>query len=277
MRWEKLKNIINEHPYIISDDFHMPMQQAETIQKQEGYPSFEVMVSYARMKSSLPDSDWDGVYAAIHNYDNQSSVKPERNNIYFSRPIMRWALIGLCLILILGCFTFVPSGRALANSIAKVIIRILDDGFLFKLTSTHAQSQSTVGFEETVTDFADFDAAEKSTGRQFLQINSEEYTLYSLQLYDSNVAGKRLYAFYKTGDNLIVSLYQHWDLQTDFWNMISSDETVWQETLADGTIVYCLIDSLDNTFTAYALWHDTVVTLYADDGIPYADVLALLK
>lgn len=277
MRWKKLRKTIIEHPYIISDDFHMSMRQAVRIQEEEGYPSFVEMVACARKRSSLSDYTWNSVYAAVHNCDNRLPVKPKRYNISFARPIMRWSLIGLCLILILGYFTFIPSGRALANSIAKVIIRILDDGFLFKPTSTPAQSQGAVGFEETVTDFTDFDAAEKSTGRQFLQINSEEYTLYSLQLYDSNIVGKRLYAFYKTGDNLTVSLYQHWDLQTDFWNIISSDEAVWQESLADGTTVYCLIDSLDNTFTAYTLWHDTVVTLYADSGIPYADVLALLK
>ena len=276
MRWKKLRKTIIEHPYLISDDFHISMRQAARIQEEEGYPSFEEMVVCAKERSTLPDDAWDSVYAAINNYDD-SSIKPERNYISFTRPIMRWALIGLCLILILGYFTFIPSGRALANSIAKVIVRILDDGFLFKPASTPTQSQGAVGFEETISNYNDFNAAEKSIGRQFLQINSEEYTLYSLQLYDSNVAGKRLYAFYKTDDNLMVSLYQQWDLQTDFWNMISSDETVWRESLSDGTTVYCLIDSLDKTFTAYAIWHDTVVTLYADSGIPYADVLALLK
>lgn len=276
MRWRKLKKVIMEHPYLISDDFHMSMQQAKDLQEEEGYPFFEEMVECARKRSLLPDSAWQGVYTVIQE-EAKSNVEQPHQRLFWRRLSVRWAIAGLCILLITGYFTLVPSGKALAASIARIVVEFFDDGLRFSSMNTQETSQQTGLFEETVSEFSDFDMVEKETGRKFLQIKGDKFILEGLQLYNSTHAGQSLYSFYGTSDGLSVSLYHTWEIAADYWAQINQNDYVWEEHLTNGTTVYCSINTADSVFTGYAIWNDMLITIYADDGVEYRDVLSAIE
>lgn len=275
MRWKKLKNIIMEHPYLISDDFHMSMGQAERLQEEEGYPSFEEMADCARRRSALPGPAWREVYAAI-NSAPAAAPAPGRRKTPGIRLTARWAAAVLCVLLAAGYFALAPSGRALAYSIASVIVEIFDNGLRFKPDSASETSQQAGVYEETFTEYTDFDAVEKEFGRQFIKIKDDKYTLESLLLYSNRNTGHDLYTFYETEDGLSAAIYYSWDFTTDYWTQFRDDDLVWEDRLSDGTVVYCIKDAVDKTFSGYAVWGDMLITIYADDGIPYQEILAAL-
>lgn len=277
MRWNKLRKIIIEHPYMISDDFHMSMQQAKEIQEQEGYRSFEEMVESARRRSPLPDSAWQGVYAVINKQESQVSMShsklcwmPDR------RQFVRWAIIGLSIILVTGYFTLIPSGKALAASIAEIIIEVFDDGFRFRPAYLPAPSQEKDTYEESVVEFMDYAAAQKQIGRPLIRFIGDSFRLDTLKLYEGSSAGSLLDASYYTQEGLHITLQQEWNISGAPWVELDTAHT-WEETLGDEVTLCCYIDTADdNKFIAIAEWKDCIITIYADDGVSYQEIVSAL-
>ena len=277
MRWSKLKKIIIEHPYLISDDFHMSISEAKRIQKEEGFTSFEEMVENARKRSSFPDSALEEVYTAIEKHKEKANVEPKERKVFPNPFMRRWAIVGLCVLLLTGYLTLVPSGRALAASIVKIIVEVFNDGFLFTPAATPETSQGAQGIEQTQTVFADFDEAQAFTQRPLLQLDNEAFQLDKVILYDNGVAGNLLAAAYKTPDGLNITLLQKWNMHGTPWFEVDTSIT-WEETLWDGeTTLHCFIDAADNDkFTATGVWNDVIVIIYAGNGIPYEDIISSL-
>ena len=277
MRWNKLKKIIIEHPYLISDDFHMSISEAKRIQEEEGFPSFEEMVENARKRSSFPDSAWEEVYTAIEKHKEKANVELKQRKVFPNPFMRRWAIVGLCILLLTGYLTLVPSGRALAASIAKVIVEVLDNGFRFTPTQTPVPGQIINEFEETVTEFSSFDELQEVVNRPLVQLNDDRFTIKETTLYESTFAGCFTNTIYYTSDGLEITLQQHWDIAGTPWFQTDGAH-IWEEILWDNsTIMYCFIDTADNNmFTSTAVWEDNIITIYAEDGIPYQDILASL-
>lgn len=273
MRWRKLKVYLKEYPYLLDDHFQMSMAQARKLQEEDGYMSFEDMVCCAKRKSNLPAKAWIEVDTAIAKYYKHRFI----GFPHFYTPIFKRAVLtAVCILIIVGYFTLVPSGRAFASTITEAIVEFFDNSFRFTSTNADLLPEKTGTFDETITEFSSFEAIEKSTGKQFLQIRGDKYALESLQLYNSNLAGNSVYAFYKTRDGHSVSLYHNWGITTDYWGQISQDDSIWEEQLSDGTVVYCSTNAIDHTFTAYAIQRDMFITIYADEGVQYEDVLAAI-
>lgn len=276
MIWRKLKKMLQEHPYLIDDAFHMPMKQAMDLQESEGYPSFEEMVLRAKWVSTAPASAWAPVDAVI------ARRQHKQKSLFglWLRPPTKVALVGLCLLLLASYLAFAPSGRAFAASFVKIVMQIVDNGFRFSPVGTpdvSPRSDEIIPYEETVEEFIDFDAAEKASQRQFVRLDGDMFILESLTLYDNSLSGILLSATYKTSDDIRVYLQQEWRKGASGWGEINPDETVWEETLSDGTILYCFIGSEDGIFTATAAWRDEIITIYAEEGISYQDVIKAIK
>lgn len=88
MRWVNFKKMLAEHPYFMSDDFKMSLDQACEIQNKEGYPTFEEMVAMAKRKSQLPVTAWAPVDAVIAKRRPNTS---DRKNIW-KKPLGRWVV-----------------------------------------------------------------------------------------------------------------------------------------------------------------------------------------
>lgn len=272
MQWRKLKKVLAEHPYLLDDAFQMPLDQAMALQEQEGYPSFDEIVAMAKLRSSAPASAWAPVDAVLARHQRgQISLA----NLWM-RPLVRVALIGLCILLFASYLSFAPSGRALAASFVKIVLQVAEDGFRFTPVSTPEATSSpdkNAAYAETIQNFPDFDAVEKATGRQLLRFEGSVFTLESLTLYDNSLSGVLLSATYKTPEGLNVYLQQEWKIDTSVWGETNPDEIVWEEAIFDGTVLYCFIGSESGTFTATTAWRDEIITVYAEKGVPYKNVI----
>ena len=274
MRWKKLRKTIIEHPYLISDDFHMSMRQAARIQEEEGYPSFEEMVVCARKRSPFTDSDWQDVYSVIEKYWKQISPKPRQFHIPIKRLTVRWVLAALCILLIMGYFTLVPSGKALASSIAKIIVEIFDDGLRFNPTNTPEPALENNNFEESITEYSDYDSVQAHINRPVVRFVGDNFKLNTIKIYEGGLAGSLLDASYYTQDGLHITLQQEWNIGGSPWFELET-EHIWEETLWDDeTRLYCYIDTKDNNkFIATAVWEDSIITIYAEQGVSHKEIV----
>ncbi len=275
MTWRKLKGILQEHPYLIDDAFHMPMKQAMDLQESEGYPSFEEMALRAKRVSTAPASAWVPVDAVIaRRQRKQKSLFGLR-----LRPPTKVALVGLCLLLLASYLAFAPSGRAFATYVAKIVMQIVENGFSFTpigASNVSSQSDEIIAYEETTQELPNFDEAVRVTGRHLLHLYGDMFTLKSLTLHDNSILGSTLSAIYETPEGLEVELKQRWRKSNSVFGETNPNDQVWEEILWDGTVMYCLIDE-DGLFNGLTAWQDTIVNVYAEEGVHYKGVLDALR
>ena len=278
MRWKKLRKTIIEHPYLISDDFHMSMRQAARIQEEEGYPSFEEMVACAMERASFTDSAWQEVYSVIEKNWQQVPAEPRQFHMPIKRLTVRWTLAALCIILITGYFTLVPSGKALAATIVNIIVEIFDDGLRFKPTNAPEPVSENNNFEESITEFSDYDSVQAQINRPIVRFTGDKFKLNTLKLYEGGLAGSLLDASYYTQEGLHITLQQEWSIGGSPWFEIESDY-IWEEALwGNTTRLYCYIDTEDNNkFTATAVWEESIITIYAEQGVTYQEIVDSLS
>lgn len=278
MRWKKLRKTINEHPYLISDDFHMSMRQAARIQEEEGYLSFEEMVACARKRSPFTNSAWQDVYSVIEKHWKQALPEPRQIRMPIKRLTVRWVFAALCILLITGYFTLVPSGKALASTIVNIIVEIFDDGLRFKPTNASKPVSENNNFEESITEYSDYDSVIAHINRPVVRFTGDKFKLNTLILYEGGLAGSLLDASYYTQDGLHITLQQEWNIGGSPWFELET-ESIWEETLwDDATRLYCYIDTEDNNkFTATAVWEDSIVTIYAEQGVTHQEIVDSLS
>lgn len=278
MRWKKLRKTIIEHPYLISDDFHMSMWQAARFQEEEGYPSFVEMVASARKRAHFTDSAWQDVYSAIGKHWQQASAEPKQFHMPIKRLTVRWALAVLCILLITGYFTLIPSGKALASTIVKIIVEMFDDGLRFKPTNAPEPALNNNNFEESITEYSDYDSVQTHINRPVVRFVGDNFKLNTIKLYEGGLAGSLLDASYYTKDGLRITLQQEWNIGGSPWFELET-EHIWEETLwDDATRLYCYIDTEDNNkFTATAVWEDSIITIYAEQGVTYQEIIDSLS
>lgn len=278
MHWPKLKKILRDHPYLLDDAFQMSITQAERIQEKEGYPSFEEMVMRAKQKSSAPASAWVTVDAVIARHKKARSPATLWNAL-FSRPVRGWVIACLCTVL-LGCYlSLAPSGRALASYVARIVMYVLDTGFSFRATSGKGVliQESDLVAIDAVEKLPDLQSVRLDVGSPILYLQNEMFNLDNVQLYNNELTGKHLLITYITASGQHVELQQRWNINSENWLQVYQDEKVWEESLPDGTILHCFIDPIDSTFNATAVWQDSILWIYADEGIIPQEVVRSIR
>lgn len=273
MTWRKIKKMLREHPYLIDDSFHMPMKQAMSLQKHEGYPSFEEMVLRAKRVSTAPASAWAPVDAVIA---RKKRKKEPISGLWGYFPA-KMAMVSLCLLLLASYLTFAPSGRALANYVVHAIIRFLDQSFEITLPNEDVRSQSeqnTPNGEDVATNYTDYRAFTADTGRVAVRLEDESLVLESITAY-SFATEYTLTSTYFSKNNLSVTIHQSWDFAAQTVTKKPTEDW-WEETLPNGMTIYCLKDCSDNAFTGMMVLEDSSILLIAESGIDYNDIIHAL-
>lgn len=270
MTWRKLKGILQEHPYLIDDAFHMPMKQAMDLQESEGYPSFEEMALRAKRVSTAPASAWVPVDAVIA----RRQRKKRSISGLWGYPPTKVALVGLCLLLLASYLAFAPSGRALANYVVHAIIRFFDQGFEIALPNQDAVSEAELNIpstEDVATSYTDYCAFTADTGRVAVRLEDEALSLESIVAYSSQTE-YTLTSTYRSKSNLSVTIHQSWDFAVQTVVKKPSEEW-WEEILSNGMIIYCLQNSVDDSFMGMMTLEDSSIVLIAEAGIDYRDII----
>lgn len=246
------------------------MKQATDLQESEGYPSFEEMVLRAKRVSTAPASAWVPVDAVIaRRQRKQKSLFGLR-----LRPPTKVALVGLYLLLLASYLAFAPSGRVLANYVVHAIVRFFDQNFEIVLPYGQKGSpveQNLSSTEDVATSYTDYCAFTADTGRVAVRLEDEFLSLESIIAY-SYPAEYTLTSIYKTKSNLAVTMHQSWDFaaQTGIKN---PSEEWWEEILPNGMIIYCLQNSVDDSFMGMMTLEDSSILLIAEAGIDYRDII----
>lgn len=277
MRWRKFKRILQNHPYLLDSGFQMSVAQAERIQAKEGYPSFEEMVMRAKQKSSAPASAWAPVDAVIAR--NKKAGVPRLWNAISSHPTRGWVIACLCAILLSCYLTLAPSGRALASYVVQIIMNVIDTGFSFTPAANKGAliRESDLEAVDTAEEMVDFESARLEVGRPVLYLQNEMFVLDKFELYNSDLIGDHLLITYITASGQRVELQQRWSINVENWLQIQENEKVWDEKLPDGTVLHCFIDPVNSTFTATAVWRDSIFLIYADEGLSPQEILESIR
>lgn len=161
-----------------------------------------------------------------------------------------------------------------------MIVNVFDNGFLFAPTRTSEETPKPIpddGAIATVKTFYSLEEAQAALDRELLWLDDDNFTLESLELHETNYTGTLLSASYKTQEGGNVHLLQEWDETSSSWAEINPDEKVWEETIFDGTVIYCFISTSDGVFSATTGWQDSIVTIYADADILYENILKAIS
>lgn len=268
MRWHTFLKILYNRPDILDGAFQMSFARAEAAQVKEGFAPFAEMVRKAKLASIAPAADWAAVDAVVARHS-----KPSLRALW-NKPAQRGWAVACLFILLLAGFLFSPPGRALAAYVERIFLQVVDHGLEF-VPSSYQEGVVPVlngPIEHTETEYPDLDAVEAAFDRQLLRLMGDGFALERVTLYDSTLSGILLVAEYKTPQGHSVSLHQQWRKSTISATGFNPEDEVWEETLWDGTTLYCLISS-DHLLNMMGAWRDEILFIYADDVIPSGDIV----
>ncbi len=270
MHWHKFCKALQNRPDLLDEAFQMSYARAEALQREEGFFSFAQMVAKAKLGSIAPPVDWAPVDAVI-----RRAQKPAIFRLWRQPAPRGLAIAGLCVLLLAGFLAFSPPGKALAAYIEKIFIQVVADGFQFTPSSYEEGVAQTMDgpLVNTVTDYPDLDAVEEECSRQLLRLEGDMFLLEGVTLYDNTLSGILLVATYKTPEGRTVYLQQQWRQTASAKAGLNPEDVVWEETLWDGTTLYCLVTS-DHILNMLGAWRDEIVFIYADDAIAAKDIVA---
>lgn len=300
MNEQKAKAYLRKRLYKIDPLFVRSEEAAETLAS-ECRVSARALIMRAEAASNLPPTSWSGFHDALDAADRKAAgdwrVKL-REAGQSLRKHRRLALGSLVLVLALAFFTLVPAGRAIAESIFNYVFTVFDKRLEMNQADEKALYEER-GFdvpealkEEQISEYGyDKDgnliaekepvyydsvaAFESVYGMDAFELVSDQFTLSEVIEENNIFTGKKLRSNYLTADGFKVNVVEQW-YKGDGQSIYLRGE-VMQKTVLGGKTMQYAIDSENGSFDGFVLLENSVLTIYADQGVDLDLIWSLLK
>ena len=300
MNEQKAKVYIRKRLYRIDPLFERSEEAAKTLAA-DCRVSARTLIMRAEAASDLPAASWSGFYDALDAADRKATGgwrEKLREAAQSFRKHRRLALGSLILVLALAFFTLVPAGRAIAESIFNYVITVFDKRLEIEQTDEKAlyeergydvpeaineEQLSEYGYdkdgnlivEKEPVYYESVAAFESVYGMDAFELVSDQLTLSEVIEENNIFTGKKLRSNYLTADGLKVNVIEQW-YKGDGQSITLRGEIMQKTVLGDKTMQYA-IDSENGSFDGFVLLENSVLTIYADQGVDLDLIWSLLK
>ena len=300
MNEQKAKVYIRKRLYRIDPLFERSEEAAKTLAA-DCRVSARTLIMRAEAASDLPAASWSGFYDALDAADRKATGgwrEKLREAAQSFRKHRRLALGSLILVLALAFFTLVPAGRAIAESIFNYVITVFDKRLEIEQTDEKAlyeergydvpeaineEQLSEYGYDKDGNLIAEKEpvyyesvaAFESVYGMDAFELVSDQLTLSEVIEENNIFTGKELRSNYLTADGLKVNVIEQW-YKGDGQSITLRGEIMQKAVLGDKTMQYA-IDSENGSFDGFVLLENSVLTIYADQGVDLDLIWSLLK
>ena len=300
MNEQKAKVYIRKRLYRIDPLFERSEEAAKTLAA-DCRVSARTLIMRAEAASDLPAASWSGFYDALDAADRKATGgwrEKLREAAQSFRKHRRLALGSLILVLALAFFTLVPAGRAIAESIFNYVITVFDKRLEIEQTDEKAlyeergydvpeaineEQLSEYGYDKDGNLIAEKEpvyyesvaAFESVYGMDAFELVSDQLTLPEVIEENNIFTGKKLRSNYLTADGLKVNVIEQW-YKGDGQSITLRGEIMQKTVLGDKTMQYA-IDSENGSFDGFVLLENSVLTIYADQGVDLDLIWSLLK
>lgn len=300
MNEQKAKAYLRKRLYKIDPLFVRSEEAAETLAS-ECRVSARALIMRAEAASNLPATSWSGFHDALDAADRKAAGDWRaklREAGQSLRKHRRLALGSLVLVLALAFFTLVPAGRAIAESIFNYVFTVFDKRLEMNQADEKALYEER-GFdvpealkEEQISEYGyDKDgnliaekepvyydsvaAFESVYGLDAFELVNDQFTLSEVIEENNIFTGKKLRSNYLTADGFKVNVVEQW-YKGDGQSIYLRGE-VMQKTVLGGKTMQYAIDSENGSFDGFVLLENSVLTIYADQGVDLDLIWSLLK
>ena len=300
MNEQKAKVYIRKRLYRIDPLFERSEEAAKTLAA-DCRVSARTLIMRAEAASDLPAASWSGFYDALDAADRKATGgwrEKLREAAQSFRKHRRLALGSLILVLALAFFTLVPAGRAIAESIFNYVITVFDKRLEIEQTDETAlyeergydvpeaineEQLSEYGYDKDGNLIAEKEpvyyesvaAFESVYGMDAFELVSDQLTLSEVIEENNIFTGKKLRSNYLTADGLKVNVIEQW-YKGDGQSITLRGEIMQKAVLGDKTMQYAT-DSENGSFDGFVLLENSVLTIYADQGVDLDLIWSLLK
>lgn len=300
MNEQKAKVYIRKRLYRIDPLFERSEEAAKTLAA-DCRVSARTLIMRAEAASDLPAASWSGFYDALDAADRKATGgwrEKLREAAQSFRKHRRLALGSLILVLALAFFTLVPAGRAIAETIFNYVITVFDKRLEIEQTDEKAlyeergydvpeaineEQLSEYGYDKDGNLIAEKEpvyyesvaAFESVYGMDAFELVSDQLTLSEVIEENNIFTGKKLRSNYLTADGLKVNVIEQW-YKGDGQSINLRGEIMQKTVLGDKTMQYA-IDSENGSFDGFVLLENSVLTIYADQGVDLDLIWSLLK
>lgn len=300
MNEQKAKVYIRKRLYRIDPLFERSEEAAKTLAA-DCRVSARTLIMRAEAASDLPAASWSGFYDALDAADRKATGgwrEKLREAAQSFRKHRRLALGSLILVLALAFFTLVPAGRAIAESIFNYVITVFDKRLEIEQTDEKAlyeergydvpeaineEQLSEYGYDKDGNLIAEKEpvyyesvaAFESVYGMDAFELVSDQLTLSEVIEENNIFTGKKLRSNYLTADGLKVNVIEQW-YKGDGQSITLRGEIMQKAVLGDKTMQYAT-DSENGSFDGFVLLENSVLTIYADQGVDLDLIWSLLK
>ncbi len=300
MNEQKAKVYIRKRLYRIDPLFERSEEAAKTLAA-DCRVSARTLIMRAEAASDLPAASWSGFYDALDAADRKATGgwrEKLREAAQSFRKHRRLAVGSLILVLALAFFTLVPAGRAIAESIFNYVITVFDKRLEIEQTdektlyeergydvpeAINEEQLSEYGYDKDGNLIAEKEpvyyesvaAFESVYGMDAFELVSDQLTLPEVIEENNIFTGKKLRSNYLTADGLKVNVIEQW-YKGDGQSINLRGEIMQKTVLGDKTMQYA-IDSENGSFDGFVLLENSVLTIYADQGVDLDLIWSLLK
>lgn len=305
MTERQYKNFIQKNLHFISDVFVRSEEEADQLAR-ECNCSVQELINMAKKRSTLPETMWapfDYIYNS--NFDSNHTRRSKRKNrqMYKTKRAVtnkqiRVLVACIVLVIVVGFFTLVPYGRAVARGIFDYFTRVTGNVIIIteKGADTRHEkygtgSEDNSGFEqsaakdsgpadyaniETKTVYQSIEEFRLATKLKPIELSDGGLQLVDIIEFDHLYNGKTLVTVYhhtKYGDFVLT---QEW--YTDKSNQKESNSAFDQEAVILGNYtMYYAIDSIDQSFNGVSLLSGSILMVYASPDYPIEYVIKILS
>ena len=290
MSQEKARTLIRGQLYR-ADDLFVRSEKDAAAMAAQCTVSARAFVMRAEAKSSLPADSWAGFYRALDEADRRAAGGWRtrlRDAARSLRRHRRLAISSIILVLILGFFTLVPAGRAIAEGIFNYVIAVFDkrleidqadEKALYEqrgYDEPEALTQEQIAeygydedgnliMEKEPVNYDSVAAFESASGLDAFELVSSQLTCVEVAENNNIFTGKSLRTSYRTADDLSINVIEKW-YKGDGQSVSFSGE-IKQKTVLDGRTMQYAIDTQSGVFDGVVLLDNSILVIYADAGI----------
>ena len=290
MSQEKARTLIRGQLYR-ADDLFVRSEKDAAAMAAQCTVSARAFVMRAEAKSSLPADSWAGFYRALDEADRRVAGDWRTRLRDASRSLRRHrrlAISSIILVLILGFFTLVPAGRAIAEGIFNYVIAVFDkrleidqadEKALYEqrgYDEPEALTQEQIAeygydkdgnliMEKEPVNYDSVAAFESASGLDAFELVSDQLTCVEVMENNNIFTGKSLRTSYRTADDLSINTIEKW-YKGDGQSVSFSGE-IKQKTVLDGRTMQYAIDTQSGVFDGVVLLDNSILVIYADAGV----------
>ncbi|MEN6634821.1 MAG: hypothetical protein ABFC56_03125 [Clostridiaceae bacterium] len=290
MSQEKARTLIRGQLYRVDDLFVRSEAEAKVMAAQCTI-SARALIMRAEAQSTLSADSWTGFYRALDEAERRAAGDWRtrlRDAARSLRRHRRLAISSIILVLILGFFTLVPAGRAIAEGIFNYVATIIENqlqidqadekalyeqrGYDVPETLTQEQTaeygydeDGNLIMEKKPVNYDSVAAFESASGQDAFELVSSQLTCVEVVENNNIFTGKSLRTSYRTADDLSINVIEKW-YKGDGQSVSFSGE-IKQKTVLDGRTIQYAIDTQSGVFDGVVLLDNSILVIYADAGV----------